>query len=142
MNAFLLLVVNCFVIASFAQTIEGEWYTYDDHTGVLKSKVEIYIENEKLYAEIRELYNTEHGYENPKCLPCPGDRKNQRVIGMKVITGLVKDGEEWEGEDAILDPKEGEIYDCTIWMESDDKLAVRGYQGIFFRTQYWKRVSD
>lgn len=142
MKTLLFLFVNCVITISLSQTAEGLWYTYDDDSGVLKSRVEIYIEDGKLYAEIRELYNTEHGYENPKCLPCPGERKNQRVIGMKVITGLEKEGDEWEGQDAILDPKEGEIYDGTIWMESDDKLAVRGYQGIFFRTQYWKRVTE
>jgi uncharacterized protein (DUF2147 family) len=142
MKALLFLIFNCFIIISFSQSVEGHWYTYDDDTGVLKSKVKIYVEENKLYAEICELYNTAHGYENPKCLPCPGERKNQRVIGMKVITGLEKEGDEWQGENAILDPKEGEVYDCTIWMEDDNKLAVRGYQGIFFRTQYWKRCLE
>lgn len=142
MNALLFLVFNCFVIISFSQTVEGLWYTYDDDSGLLKSKVEIYVQDNKLYAEIRELYNTEHGFENPKCLPCPGDRKNQRVIGMKVITGLENEGDEWEGDEAILDPKEGEIYDCKLWLINKDKLAVRGYHGIFYRTQYWKRVEE
>lgn len=142
MKTILFLAINYFSIISFSQSVEGTWYTYDDDSGVLKSKVEIYIENDELFAEIRELYNTKHGYENPKCVPCPGERKNQRVIGMKVITGLEKDGDEWEGDDAILDPKEGEIYDCRVWLEGPKKLAVRGYQGFFYRTQYWRRDRE
>jgi uncharacterized protein (DUF2147 family) len=141
MKTFLFLIANCFIISTFSQTVEGHWYTYDDDTGLLKSKVEIYVEDNKLFAEIRELYNTKHG-DNPKCIPCPGERKNQRVLGMKVITALEKDGDEWEGDDAILDPKKGKIYDCKIWLISPEKLAVRGYYGIFYRTQYWKRVGE
>jgi uncharacterized protein (DUF2147 family) len=62
---------------------------------------------------------------------------------MTIITGLEKDGEEWEAEDAILDPKTGDIYDCKVWLDEDNVniLNVRGYIGFLFRTQTWHRIK-
>lgn len=48
---------------------------------------------------------------------------------MEIITALVKEEDVWKGDDAILDPNNGEIYDCKIWLVSKDKPAVRGYNG-------------
>jgi uncharacterized protein (DUF2147 family) len=59
---------------------------------------------------------------------------------MVIIEGLVQDDDEYE-DGTILDPKNGKVYDCKIWLDSADKLMVRGYVGIFFRTQEWIRVN-
>ena len=40
----------------------------------------------------------------------------------------------------ILDPKEGKVYTCKLWVENGD-LMVRGYIAFFFRTQTWHRVE-
>lgn len=58
---------------------------------------------------------------------------------MIFITGLVKSGNSWTGDNAMLYPKTGKEYTAKIWLESDNKLAVRGYLGIFYETRYWKR---
>lgn len=122
-----------------AQDITGVWKTYDDKTGELKGEVEIYIKGGKLYGRIIELHNLKVNTNNPICIDCTDYRKDQPVRGMEIITALVKDDDVWKGEDAILDPNNGEIYDCKIWLISKDKLAVRGYIGWFYRTQYWVR---
>ncbi|MEX2485485.1 MAG: DUF2147 domain-containing protein [Brumimicrobium sp.] len=141
MKNLILIFLLFFSFLCVAQSVEGVWETYDDDSGELKSEVKLYIKDGKLYGKILELHNTEHGLENPKCIKCPGDKKNKRVIDMIILTGLTKDGEEWSGDEAILDPNNGEVYDCTIWLENKNELAVRGYSGWFYRTQYWKRVE-
>ncbi len=119
-----------------AQSIEGRWKTIDDATGQMKSIVEISVKNGKLYGKIVDLKNKED--INKTCTACTDHRKGQKLIGMEIISGLKKDGSEWVGDDGILDPENGKLYDCKIWVE-DNKLQVRGYIGFLFRTQTWVR---
>ncbi|MCB0773090.1 MAG: DUF2147 domain-containing protein, partial [Flavobacteriales bacterium] len=62
-------------------------------------------------------------------------RKGKPVLGLEIIRGMVRDGEEWN-DGTILDPDNGKVYDCKLWVEGD-KLKVRGYIAFFFRTQTW-----
>jgi uncharacterized protein (DUF2147 family) len=57
---------------------------------------------------------------------------------MEIIANLEKSGNEYS-QGSILDPQDGRIYRCKIWVD-DGNLKVRGYWGPFFRTQTWKRV--
>ena len=59
---------------------------------------------------------------------------------MEIIKDLKQDGDEFE-DGTILDPKNGKIYDCKIWLEDKNILNVRGYVAFFFRTQTWLRVD-
>ena len=139
---FALAVIAIMSISlSMSQSIDGKWKTIDDETGKAKSIVEISIKDGKLYGKILKLFKASS--EDPICNVCPGARKGKKVIGMTIITALEKDGNEWEADDAILDPKDGKIYDCKIWVDEDDsnKLNVRGYVGFFYKTQTWLRVK-
>ena len=135
------LVLLCSgTISLQAQSIFGEWKTIDDETGNEKSIVEVYQENGKAYAVIKQLL--EKGKENKVCENCKGTNKNKPIKGMVIINGLSKDGSEWNGA-KILDPKTGKEYKCYITLEDNNKLKVRGYIGfaIIGRTQYWTRVN-
>lgn len=122
-----------------AQSVYGKWKTIDDETGEPKSIVEIYERNGKTYGKIIDLINPSSA--NPKCDDCEGDRKNQPIKGLEIIRDLEKDDDEYS-EGTIVDPEDGKVYDCKIWIESDDPdtLYVRGYVYFFFRTQTWLRV--
>jgi uncharacterized protein (DUF2147 family) len=74
------------------------------------------------------------------CDKCNGELKNQPILGMKILTGLEKDGNEWSGG-KILDPKNGKEYKCYIELKNNNKLKIRGYIGFaaFGRTAYWYR---
>lgn len=121
-----------------AQSPVGKWKTIDDETGKPKSVVEIFEKDGKLYGRIAELLNPSE--PNPKCDECPkgDDRYNQPVLGMEIIRGLQKDGDEWE-DGTVLDPEKGKIYDCKIWLEDENTLRLRGYVAFFYRTQTWQR---
>lgn len=121
----------------------GRWTTIDDETHKPKSVVEIWEENGKLYGKIVKLFRKPDEDQNPKCTECEGKLKNQPIIGMTILRGLVKDDNEWT-DGTITDPKNGKTYDCTISLEDGGKkLKVRGYMGISLlgRTQHWVRAE-
>jgi len=123
-----------------AQTVVGKWKTIDDETGKPKSVVEIFEKNGQLYGKVIKLFRAPHEDQNPSCKDCTGDRKGQKVLGMEIIRGLKKSGKEYSGG-TILDPKNGKVYDCKLWVENG-KLQVRGYIAFFFRTQTWLPYKD
>ncbi|WP_223606259.1 DUF2147 domain-containing protein [Chryseobacterium sp. OSA05B] len=134
----LTFVLSLFGVLSFAQ-IEGKWKTIDDETKQAKSVVEIYKKSDgKYYGKVSQLLIKP---ADPNCTACKDDRKGKPIVGMEIIRGLKKDGDEFTGG-TITDPKSGKTYKCTI-TKSGDKLNVRGYMGVsvFGRTQTWDKVN-
>ena len=90
-------------------------------------------------------HKIDHAYlikpANPNCVGCKDDRKGKPILGMEIIRGLVKDGDEFT-DGTITDPKTGKTYKCTI-TKAGDKLNVRGYMGVSIlgRTQVWQKVN-
>lgn len=118
----------------------GRWLTIDDDGKTPKSIVELYLVKDELRGKIVELINPAE--KNPKCEKCEGARKNQPIIGLEIIWGLEKDGNEWSGG-RILDPESGKEYSCYLEViDEGRRLKVRGYMGIALlgRTQYWRRA--
>ena len=121
-----------------AQGIIGKWKTIDDETGKAKSIVEVYKKGDKYYGKIIEILDPTK--KKNKCKLCEGYRKDQPIMGMEIIKDLEQDDDEFE-DGTILDPNNGKIYDCKIWLEDKNTLKVRGYIMFFFRTQEWHRVN-
>jgi len=140
-KAFLtLLFVAIGGLFSVQAQVTGKWKTIDDETGEPKSIVEIYEQNGKIYGKVVEILNP--AKKNAKCTKCKGADKDKPILGLVIIRGLEKDGDEWTDGD-ILDPNKGKFYSCTIEMDGKDKLEVRGYMGISLlgRSQTWHRVK-
>ena len=119
----------------------GVWKTIDDETGKPKSLVRITEENGVLTGKIDKLFRPADQEQNPKCTSCEGARKDQPIIGMTILWGLKKDGNEYTGGE-ILDPAKGKTYKSKLSLkENGSKLDVRGYIGapMFGRTQTWVR---
>ncbi|TAF34662.1 MAG: DUF2147 domain-containing protein [Cytophagales bacterium] len=131
----LFFLVICWAQVSNAQSVVGTWKTIDDETGKPRSLVQIYEQGGKLYGKITKFFPEPNEEENPLCKECKGTKKNQPILGMIIIENLKKNGNEWKSG-TILDPKNGSVYDCKIWLE-DNELKVRGYLGFFYRTQTW-----
>jgi uncharacterized protein (DUF2147 family) len=122
------------------QSVVGKWKTIDDETGKAKSIVEIYERSGKIYGKIIDILDAEK--KKNLCVNCPGDEKNKPVLGLVIIKGLTKDGNEYNAG-KILDPTSGKLYKCFLALEGNDRLKVRGYVGValFGRTQIWNRVK-
>lgn len=128
-----LLLIGMVAATGLSADVTGNWATYDDKTGKKKSIVKITKRNGKLYGTVVKLFNP----AITKCEKCKGRKHNQNIVGMQVLWGLsLKDGA-WQGG-KILDPKNGKTYRCKIW-EEGNRLKVRGYIAVFFRTQTWRR---
>ena len=120
--------------------VTGKWKTIDDETGQAKSIVEIYEKSGKIYGKVMEIFDASH--KKDLCQDCSGEDANKPILGLTIIKGLSKDGNEYNSGE-IMDPKNGRHYKCTIVLQSKDKLKVRGYIGfaLLGRTQYWYRVK-
>lgn len=122
-----------------AQDVTGKWKTIDDNTGEERSIVEIYEEEGEYFGRIEEVLAED---ADELCGNCKGDKKDQPLAGLVIIEGLNREGEVYEGG-TILDPANGNVYNCKMELEDSDTLKVRGYRGISLlgRTQVWHRVE-
>jgi uncharacterized protein (DUF2147 family) len=125
-------------LANAQSSVLGKWKTVDEETGEEKSVIEIFERNGKVFGKIVKIFTQED--PDPICEACPEDdpRYRKKVIGMEIIQNMEKGDNEYS-EGSILDPQDGKIYRCKLWIE-DENLKVRGYWGPFYRTQTWKRV--
>jgi len=139
-HLFTLLFVAVAGIVSVQAQVTGKWKTVDDETGEAKSIVEVYEQNGKIYGKVIEILNP--AKKDKKCQDCKGADKDKPILGLIIIKGLTKDGDEYTDGD-ILDPQKGKLYSCTIKLDGKDKLKVRGYMGISLigRSQTWSRVK-
>jgi uncharacterized protein (DUF2147 family) len=131
--------------SAWAQTSTpvGFWETIDDKTGSPRAVIEITEEAGVLSGKvIKGLVKGEP--LDKRCTACTDARKDQPIIGMTVVTGMHKDGEDWDGGE-ILDPDTGKIYRCKMHLEKGGtELIVRGFIGISLlgRSQTWVRQAD
>lgn len=120
----------------------GEWVTISDKTHDKSGIVEIYDDNGKLYGRIIKIFPGKDRHTGDLCKLCPGNFKNKPVQGLEFLWGFEqKDATHWiKGQ--LLDPKNGKIYKGTITLlNGGKKLELRGYWGIFSRSQTWLRVE-
>jgi len=119
----------------------GLWKNIDDVTGKPKALIRITDNNGVLQGKIEQLFRAPTEDQNPKCEKCEDARKNQPVIGLVIMTGLKKDGDEYNGGE-ILDPDNGKVYRSKMHLtDGGKKLSVRGYIGVpmLGRSQVWVR---
>ena len=135
---YVALIFIC--VQANAQSVLGKWKTIDDNTGKEKSVVEIFENAGKLYGKIIEI--TDATRRNRKCEKCTGTDKDKPVLGLIIIKGLKKDGDEYN-DGKITDPETGKVYKSYIKLVGKDKLEVRGYIGfaLLGRSQTWIRVK-
>ncbi len=132
----------CATVAAFAaDSPVGVWRTIDDKTGKEKSLVRIVEVNGELRGTIEKLFREPGEEQNPVCDKCSGERKGQPVLGMTILSGLRRHGDEFAGGE-ILDPANGKTYQCKMSVaDGGKKLKVRGFIGVSLlgRTQVWVR---
>jgi uncharacterized protein (DUF2147 family) len=146
-NAFIALPIAALIslfAAPFCQAEDspaGLWKSIDDKTGKPKALIRITESAGELNGKIEKLFLEEAEEKNPKCDKCTGQNKDQAIIGMTILFGLKKDGEEYNGG-KILDPANGKLYSSKLSViDHNKKLNVRGFIGMPFlgRTQTWLR---
>lgn len=136
------LLFFCLQITAFSQSqIIGKWKTLDDETLEAKSIVDIYEKDGKYFGRIVKLFRKPNEDQDPICDECDQEdaRFKKKIIGMEILKDMKKEDDEYEGG-SILDPNNGKVYRCKMWIEGED-LKLRGYIGPFYRTQTWKKAE-
>ena len=124
-----------------------------------KDKVEGYWLNEEKEAKV-EIYKAKSGKFNGRIVwlkepnrngqPKMDDKnpktqlKSQPIIGLIILKGFNKDGDNTYEDGTIYDPKNGKTYSCKITYENDNSLSIRGYVGVSMlgRTTKWTRTTQ
>lgn len=120
----------------------GAWNTIDDETGKPKSLVRITEKDGVISGTVEKIVDP--AKQNSKCDLCADDdaRKGKPVIGMSILTGLKKDGDNAYSGGSILDPNNGKVYNAKVTViDGGKKLEMRGSFLFFSRTQTWIRVE-
>jgi uncharacterized protein (DUF2147 family) len=136
-----LFVVSAVSLNAAELTPVGLWKTIDDNTGRAKGLVRIRETNGQYEGRVEKAFPKPGEDPAPKCIKCDGARHNQPVLGMTILWGLTKQGDEYQGGE-ILDPENGKIYRAKMKLvDGGNKLEVRGYIGISLlgRSQIWLR---
>ncbi len=123
-----------------AESPAGRWNTVDEKSGKVTSVVEVYDQGGKLFGKIAALTEPNDEKGKPKtCTKCAGADKDKPIVGMVILKNLSADGDRFKGG-TIMDPEDGKVYKAEIWREQGT-LKVRGYVGMFYRTQTWVRAQ-
>ena len=70
--------------------------------------------------------------------------RDKEILGMALLRGVRREPDPkgvWRGG-KVYDPKTGKTYHCSLRLDGDSRLVLRGYIGIplFGRTTSWTRV--
>ena len=120
----------------------GDWKTIDDETNKPKSVVRISEKDGVISGAVEKIFDP--AKQNSKCDECADDdpRKGKPVIGMTILTGLRKAGENVYDGGEVLDPNNGKVYNARVTViDGGKKLEMRGSILFFGRTQTWLRVK-
>jgi len=119
----------------------GLWKTVDDNTGKPRGLMRLTQVNGVYQGKIEKIFPEPGEDQHPRCDRCDGTRQGQPILGMTILWGLTKQGDEYQGGE-ILDPETGKVYRVKMKIEDEGKkLMVRGFIGfsLLGRTQVWFR---
>jgi hypothetical protein len=125
-------------------TIAGVWKQIDPGNGFVGGLISFKEKNGLWEGYIVKMYPKPGDPVDPVCSGCTDDRKDQPVLGLRLIQNAKRDGLKYEGG-AILDPRNGSQYSVELTLAPDNEtLTVRGYLGITLlgQSQTWKRLHE
>lgn len=143
-NVIVLALCCCLAMvwngAALAASPYGQWLTEGG-----KSRVEIAECDNSLCGKIVWLAEPldEAGQEKLDKNNPDAALQSRPILGLALLNGFVPGDEKtvWvDGE--IYNPEDGETYSCTLTLQDDGTLKVRGYVGLplFGKTQIWTRA--
>lgn len=122
----------------------GIWKIVDNETGRERLFVEIWKDNDTLSGKVLKMPDKPNEGKDEKCYKCPGDKKNQPIVGMTIMWDLKKkDDKDWY-YGKFLGPYSGAIYKCYLDLQAGGKkLKVRAFLGLSLlgSTEFWYRYD-
>lgn len=138
------IICNLLVLQAGAAppTAEGVWKQVGEN-GEVGALVSISEEDGVYVGRLSRLFLEPGEDPDPICTKCPGEKRNQPILGLVFIEGMKRSGLDYEGG-TILDPETGNIYKASMSLDPGGaELTVRGYIGlpVFGRSQVWIRAE-
>lgn len=132
------LLGNLALAATNGDDVLGEWLTDGG-----QSKIEIFKKDGKYFGKISWLKEPNGPDGQPKVDNNNPDeaRKKDPIVGLVLLKEFTFDGEGAWKNGEIYDPESGKTYKCTMKINEEGKLDVRGYIGVpaFGRSTVWSR---
>ena len=139
----LILALGMLMLSSVAKAqtdrLEGLWFNQEKTGKILITRAPDGKFNGKVVWLKEPLENgkpkVDKLNEDPKL-------RSRPRLGLQVLTGFVKDGDDKYTDGTIYDPLNGKTYSCKITYNGKT-LDIRGYIGIslFGRTTVWSRAE-
>jgi len=138
-----LLVLSLFLFSTLAKAqtdrLEGLWYNQEKTGKVLITK----SADGKFYGKVVWLKEpNENGKPKVDRMNVDPKLRSRPRLGLQVLAGFEKDGDDKYTGGTIYDPLNGKTYSCKITYKGKT-LDIRGYIGIslFGRTTVWSRAE-
>lgn len=134
---FIIALVCLTKFTAFAQAdpIERHWLNEEQ-----TAKIQVYKARDgKFYGKVVWLKVPDRNGKPKVDEKNPDPKKqNQPILGLLILKGFVKDGDNAYHDGTIYDPKNGKTYSCKM-IRNGNVLDVRGYVGISLlgRTTMW-----
>ena len=125
-----------------AQVIKmlGQWNTFDDKTGDMRSCVNITEKNGTYYCEVIKLYEKDANGKY-KVMQPPYAKDYEGVVGTQLFSEMKVNGDQLKGK--VFDPESKKTYNGKVSYKADtDEIVLRGSldkAGLLGRSQTWKR---
>ena len=142
--AIIFTLLICGSQMGFAEDISGLWQSIDDKTGNVKTTVEIRSDAQGIYSGTIKSISPRVGSKlQETCVRCPAPYTNQRLVGLKTITGLKHVSGNDYAEGQIFDPISGKQASLKVKLSaSGNRLNLQGFSNnIAGQTQAWIRVK-
>ena len=118
----------------------GQWNTFDDKTGDMRSTVNIYEEKGTYKCVITTLYEKDTNGQY-KVMKAPYPKGFEGVVGTQLFSEMKVDGDQLKGR--VYDPESQKTYHGKVtYKAKTDELILRGSldkAGVLGRSQTWKR---
>lgn len=143
---FVFSVVPLF--SASGEDVIGFWFTDGG-----KSKVEIVRNQDEYQGKIVWLEEEVYPADDPEAGKVKYDRNNpdeklrpRPILGLELVWGFRYDekDQKWE-RGRIYDPESGKTYNCTMWLDDDGNLNVKGSLdkwGLVGRSTIWTPAEE
>lgn len=118
----------------------GQWNTFDDKTGDMRSCVNITEKDGTYYCEVIKLYEKDANGKY-KVMQPPYEKDYEGVVGTQLFSEMKVSGDQLKGK--VYDPESKKTYNGKVSYKADtDEIVLRGSldkAGVLGRSQTWKR---
>ena len=125
--------------------LTGFWQAYNDDGR--PGGVFYFYEKNGLYEGrlVKSVTYPNEPPDDPICKACPGEKKNQPMMGLVIVYDMKRHGGAKYEDGHILDPRDGKVWSAELDMTPDNqKLNLRGYVAtpLLGQTRVWTRLPD